>query len=444
MKTKNIFKIVAVFLFVGIFTACVQDDDYSIPVVGEVEPNVTVTTTFALVNAMYTGSIVTFNDQGSDLVIEGYVISSDRTGNFYKSIFIQDSPENPSYGFRIDVDAYDTYLTYNVGRKVYVKLNNLYMDDENGVMAIGAATGTSLERISELEMPNYILRSTEVATIVPKLTTPSDIQAGNVPDGVLVQLNNMQVPISELGNSYANPGDTYTVNRNLVSCDDGGSVIVRNSGYSDFKAELMDQDRGTLTAVLSQYNSDKQLYIRETSDLDFNDSRCDPFFFESFNEAVDNTNLDIANWTNFAEAGGELWTEQAYSGNGYAEFSSYGTGDVSNIGWLVSPGIDMDAQTNEVLKFKSAQHHLDSAANTLEVFVSTDFDGTNVLAATWVPVSANLATMSDSWYDFVPSGAIDVSSYTGTMYVAFKVTGSGTDSQLDGAYHIEDVELLIN
>ena len=51
-------------------------------------------------------------------------------------------------------------------------------------------------------------------------------------------------------------------------------------------------------------------------------------------------------WTNFAEEGGEHWTEQVFSGNGYAEFSSYLTGDNVNIGWLISPGIDMDAQEN--------------------------------------------------------------------------------------------------
>ena len=31
MKTKNLFKVAALFLFVGMFTACVQDDDYSVP-----------------------------------------------------------------------------------------------------------------------------------------------------------------------------------------------------------------------------------------------------------------------------------------------------------------------------------------------------------------------------------------------------------------------------
>src|SRR5690606_24264753 len=124
------------------------------------------------------------------------------------------------------------------------------------------------------------------------------------------------------------------------------------------------------------------------------------------------------------------------------EFSTYNSGSPVNIGWLISPGIDMDAQENEFLNFKTAQHHLDSPDNTLEVMVSTDYDGTNVLAATWTPISAELASQSNDWYEFVDSGLIDLSSYTGTLYVAFKVTGSGTDTTLDGAYQVDDFTIL--
>ena len=65
-----------------------------------------------------------------------------------------------------------------------------------------------------------------------------------------------------------------------------------------------------------------------------------------------------------------------------------------------------------------------------------------MLAANWVPIAPNLASMSDAWYPFIDSGLIDISSYTGTLHVAFKITGSGTDLQLDGAYHVEDFKVL--
>jgi hypothetical protein len=42
--------------------------------------------------------------------------------------------------------------------------------------------------------------------------------------------------------------------------------------------------------------------------------------------------------------------------------------------------IDMDTHTKMKCAFRTAQHHLDvdSPLNTIEVYVSTDFDGLNV------------------------------------------------------------------
>jgi hypothetical protein len=59
--------------------------------------------------------------------------------------------------------------------------------------------------------------------------------------------------------------------------------------------------------------------------------------------------------------------------NGYAEFNTTGAKVLSNIAWLISPKIDMDTHTNEILTFRTAQHHLDvdSPLNSLEVYISS-------------------------------------------------------------------------
>jgi hypothetical protein len=78
-----------------------------------------------------------------------------------------------------------------------------------------------------------------------------------------------------------------------------------------------------------------------------------------------------------------------YSGNGYAEFNTTGAKVLSNIAWLISPKIDMDTHTNEILTLETAQHHLDvdSPLNSLEVY---NFDGLNVTKATWIPLKVIL------------------------------------------------------
>lgn len=159
---------------------------------------------------------------------------------------------------------------------------------------------------------------------------------------------------------------------------------------------------------------------------------------EDFQTAVSNTDLDILGWTNFNETGTWKWREKTFSGNGYAEFSAFGSGSVNTV-WLVSPEINLDVAENKGVAFDVAQHHLDvdSPNNSLQVLISTDYDGTNVLAATWTPLQANIPTKSVDWYLFLKSN-IDLSEYSGKAHIAFKFKGSGTDLTLDGAFQVDN------
>lgn len=160
---------------------------------------------------------------------------------------------------------------------------------------------------------------------------------------------------------------------------------------------------------------------------------------EDFQSATDATDLDITGWVNYNEVGNKKWKEEVFSGNGYAEFSAYNTGDAVNVGWLISPQIDLDAAAKKGIAFKVAQHHLDVDAegNSLQVLISTDFDGTNVTAATWEPLTANIPKKAVSWYTFIPNN-IDLTGRSGKAYIAFKFKGSGTDTTLDGAFQVDD------
>ncbi|CAM3672666.1 hypothetical protein FSS13T_26270 [Flavobacterium saliperosum S13] len=162
-------------------------------------------------------------------------------------------------------------------------------------------------------------------------------------------------------------------------------------------------------------------------------------FTEDFNEVDFNQVLDYEGWTNFAEAGTKKWIERDFNNDGYAQFSSFGSGEASNIGWLISPAINMDANEGEILSFQSASNFVDNANNKLEVFVSSDYDGTNVLTATWVPLNATVADNTTNNYTYIPSGNIDLSTYTGTLHIAFKVTGNG--STLDGLFQVDKIKV---
>lgn len=125
MKTNRILSLMSI-LFLGlIVVSCVQDDDYNIPTLEIVEPNITANTTISIVKSMYAGTLVDFTEasNGGELIIEGYVVSNDEAGNFYKVLVLQDAPENPTAAIQLDIDVTALYSKYKPGRKVYVKLN---------------------------------------------------------------------------------------------------------------------------------------------------------------------------------------------------------------------------------------------------------------------------------------------------------------------------------
>ncbi|HLA54565.1 MAG TPA: choice-of-anchor J domain-containing protein [Flavobacterium sp.] len=184
------------------------------------------------------------------------------------------------------------------------------------------------------------------------------------------------------------------------------------------------------------------LFTGCTKDDDFVVQDFTPISFaEDFSAgAIDNTILDTPNWENINEIGSAKWTEQIYSGNAYAEFSGYQSGDAINVGWLVSPAINMDLHEGEKLQFLSSQSYVTSGANSLEVLISTDYAG-DVATATWTNIDANLPLTTSTYFEFLPSGEIDLSGYTGTVYLAFKVKGSGTNAALDGGYQIDNIRI---
>ena len=164
-------------------------------------------------------------------------------------------------------------------------------------------------------------------------------------------------------------------------------------------------------------------------------------FGEDFDaNAVDGEDLNVPGWRNYAQEGTVLWTSQYYSLNNYAEFSGYQSGEASNIGWLISPSINLGQHANEKLVFLASQSYVTSAANSLEVLISTNYDGTNVEAATWEPLTANLPTTASPYFEFVESGEISLAQYSGNVNIAFRVKG-GNGGTIDGGYQVDSVRI---
>ncbi len=389
----------------------------------------------------------------NDLIIEGYVVGNDESGNFYKELLIQNtaldvdnSPTDPRLGLRITLNRQDLYQNFQIGRKVYVKLNGLAIDMENGVLTIGYPNVSEIQEIPDGVIDSVIIPGSEIEELIPLTKDISDFNENDI--STFVKIEDVQIVLSESNLTYAGEAfDDFDGSRTLLSCETGQEIELQTSTFANFKSQLVNPNRGSIQGVLSRdyYDDFNVLIINNTDDVLFdNEQRCDPVFEETFANVTDDTNLDIDNWLNYAEIGSELWTEQVYSGNGYAEFNAYATGESTNIGWLISPGIDMDAQSGEILTFQTEYAYPDAGHYPLEVYVSSDFDGTEagILTATWEDITNDVEIAhpdnTPDWFTWVDSGPIDLSGYTGTLYVAFKYTGSDTANQ-NSTIHVDNV-----
>lgn len=438
-------------VFLGItmiFGSC-SKEDFDVPKLSCTQPDLKVNRTVQEVRAV-TNSIVT--QYTYDDIIEAYVVSSDEAGNFFKTISFQTfaTATIPATGFSVPVDASNTYIDFRLGNKVYIKMKNQYTDTYFGGMRIGGIYVNTYNeggvgRISPNDYKNVLNASCTMIDeelLVRPISIPDLLQDSNI--NTLVELSEVQFTKEAIGRHYYEESNDVGGGTNWSLMDKlGNQVLFRTSSFADFADKIVPDGSGKVRGVLTKFGSDYQLLARSEKDVTITGTASVPFFSENFQSVETNTKLNLPGWANLVQKGTKYWIGTVYAGNGYAEFNTTGTKVVSNVAWLISPKIDMDLHTNEVLTFRTAQHHLDvdSSLNSLEVYVSNNFDGLNITKATWTQLKVVLPKQATPWYQFVGSGGVDLSSYKGKINIAFKYTGSGKDLALDGAFQVDDVQI---
>lgn len=459
MKKKVNISFLSFLFLIGIISiSCVKGDDFDIPEINFEEPNVTVNSSIASVKKMY-GQYdeVPILIEGDSLLLEGYVISSDKNGNFHKELIIQDTPKNPQMGISISTDASDLYTFFEPGRKIYVLLDGLYIGENlGGVISIGSLYQGHVGRMSKEVFETHILRSGEVTEIIPTTITLNEVTDAQI--NTLIKFENMQFSTKSMGKSYGNMDNTYNVSRPLINCSTGDTITLRTSGYADFKNQLLPEKSGEIVAVLGKFNAEYQISIRGVEDVDFGNPRCggtqetdsteteEPFFVEDFEESVSGENITLEGWTNVnLNDGNKKYQAGISNTNQFAQVSARNSGENPLEAWLVTPKIDLTQVSDTIyLSFDTKDGFYNGEG--LTVYISTDFSG-NVKTASWTELSANISTGStDSFADkFTPSGNIDISSYAGkTISIGFQYMGAdkGIGIGITTSYQIDNIKVL--
>jgi len=148
---------------------------------------------------------------------------------------------------------------------------------------------------------------------------------------------------------------------------------------------------------------------------------------QTFTGETAGSTIYIDGWQNLAEAGGRTWQAKVFSGNTYAQATAYTSTASSVISWFITPPVTITSQ--KILSFQSAMAYWKHATSDtpLEVFYSTDYNGTNLATATWVKLSPTLPVSTGTNYAFVNSGNINLPVESGkSAVIAFKYSGSSS------------------
>jgi hypothetical protein len=431
-----------------LFASCVQEE----PALPPLECNQPYLKTNRTVAEVRDAADAIVTQYKYDDIIEAYVVSTDEHGNFFKTISFQTlvTDTQPAIGFSVPVDVSNNYIDFRLGSKVYIKLKDQYTDIYFGGLRIGTIYVNSYNeggvgRLSQNAYKKVLIAScTQLSDqVLTKKITLNELMNDSYLN-TLVEVVDVQFSGEAMGRHYYESSNDVGGGTNWNIEDKlGNKIYFRTSSFADFSTKEIPIGSGTIKGILTKYGTDYQLVARSEKDVNLNSKRNSPFFRENFETVENNININLAGWANIIQAGSLYWQGAVFSGNGCAEYAISGTKVASNIGWLITPKIDLDEYKNELLTFRAAQHHLDvdSPLNALDVFISNDFDGINVATATWIPLNAKLPTQATPWYQFVGSGGIDLSSFTGKVTIGFRYTGSGKTATLDGAFQIDDVQI---
>ena len=463
---KIVFGLLSLTLLAYVFNSCVRDTDYETPQITCNEPEIdpasmtdigaVLANWHAINQSSYDRNVLEFAGVDDDPVyLTGYVVSNDKTGNFYHELFIQDDLTNPQHAVKLAIDQRSLFTRYDLGRKLYVKLNGMGLNKVHGEYVIGELVGSDIIPIRAHIADENILRGCEPGDLQAKLVaSPNDITDDMI--GMYVQFDNMQFDLSEVGKTFVDPADSYDTDRLMKSCADESELILETSTYASFKDVVLPEKSGSVKGIISRNYGDDYYVLRVNNPEAFNftNNRCDPpildchgnniggntvLFYEDFS-SYNNGDTNFPGWTNVNVNGGStVFKIGNYQGNSFVKCSAYNSGEDPLEVWLITPPINLDNSTGEELTFKTLTGY--NNGQPLKVYVSTDYNG-DINSATWLLVDTTLADGPSSGYGSWVDGSADISCLNGNVYVAFRYKGG--ESGITTTIEIDDIKVSAN
>lgn len=320
---KNLYLAIMISALLLLMSSCVEGSDFDTPK-EDCNTGLKANINFVELDSLSTEEVSQIKDS---LILEGYVISSDKSGNFFSTLIIQDKPSEPTYGVQMEMDIRQSHLLYPEGSKVFLKLKDLYMVNKEGNIRLGSVFSSfgnlSIGRLPNQKVFEHVLVACDnQENVEPLLTTISALDT--LPSNTLVKLEGVEFIDEELGKPFAIA--TEETERHLQDCKENLLVLL-NSGYSDFQSEILSEGNGSITGILVRDGKNPQLIIRSLEDVGFTNDRCPEIITEFtsnqifISELADPDNNSGARFVELYNAASEpldlnKWTLRRYTNDG--------------------------------------------------------------------------------------------------------------------------------
>lgn len=414
---KYIHSIFSVIIAALLFAGCDLTPDVApVPTYDGPAANTTIAELIAMHEIGSLDSYVHLSEDSADIIISGIVTTSDKHGNCYKYINIEDG----TGGIQIKINNTALYNKYRVGQRVYVKCNGLDLGDYRKLPQLGYWANDGMEAIPSAKASRYIFCDGVPEAFEPQIVLTSIPSA----DAISPTWYNRLV---KLENCYFVEGgmatfcDANTATSRDIKMADGTTITMRTSNYADFINEMLPVGNGNVVGILTRYNNTVQIVIRDLDDV------------QDFVTPPHTENLLTVNYTN---AFNEGWLQ---SGTG-AEWSIFNntsfTGFYINANstttdrWLVSPNINLSAVEAPSLSF---DHRISGTGGneTMKLYYTTNYTG-DATTTEWheLPISQFSNSTLVGHTAELPADAL-----APNFRFAFRYNGSGN------AWYINNIDL---
>jgi len=262
------------------------------------------------------------------------------------------------------------------------------------------------------EPSQYPANFASTAENITITATWTDAAGDQLPDAYLLLISNQD--------NIAAPVDGPLTENDLDISDGAGAVNV-GYGLGTYTFYHLNGDTEYFLKIYPYTSTSSGVNYKTDDPVPATSATTEPVILqEGFNDGT------FGAWTPHSIASNKNWTVITYMGalntTGCAQINGY-QGDEASNDWLVSPSLDLDMYTDEIMVFYTLWSY-GTIDTELKLLYSTNYTGGNPTLATWTELGFTKPNVQDVW---ASSGNVDLSAITGsTVTFAFQYL-SGAD-----------------